>query len=428
MSELAKKSREAMKSKARRLAGEVDRKTDSSDWTPASPLNSHVKTGMRPVSKQHEFKAGGAVAKSRADRKPRKAGGRVEKEIGVGMANKNMKAANESREGKKHIGGMKTGGAASAGVKNKKALGAIDPSPKRNPAGHYKHGGKIKKADGGILDTIANALAGKGYIDGSTWLSKEEPMAASDVAAPAPTRRIKPDVDVLTPAQARRELAMGRQNMRVGRSGDDLTPAQARRELAMGRHNLALKKGGKVKRASGGSLPSPEEAMRSEERRGSVKIEEKRKLPAPKEAAESAARVGDVPEGHKKGGKAVRKGRKHGGAAPNLTVIVADKDRSAAPQGGMQPRATPAPLTPATPPAVPPMPTMQPPVMPPSAVPPSAQPPIKLRTGGRVAKVASSYKDMEAGSGSGEGRLQKTDIAKRYKDAPARKFGGRAVY
>jgi hypothetical protein len=34
------------------------------------------------------------------------------------------------------------------------------------------------------------------------------------------------------------------------------------------------------------------------------------------------------------------------------------------------------------------------------------------KSGGRVAKVASSYKDMEAGAGSGEGRLQKTDIAK----------------
>jgi len=35
------------------------------------------------------------------------------------------------------------------------------------------------------------------------------------------------------------------------------------------------------------------------------------------------------------------------------------------------------------------------------------------KAGGRVSKVAKSYKDMEAGAGSGEGRLQKTDIAKR---------------
>jgi hypothetical protein len=47
------------------------------------------------------------------------------------------------------------------------------------------------------------------------------------------------------------------------------------------------------------------------------------------------------------------------------------------------------------------------------------------KSGGRITKVASSYKDMQAGAASGEGRLQKTDIAKKHKDAPARKEGGR---
>ncbi len=81
MYELAKKARSGMKSKAERLAGEKDRKTDSSDWSPAEPLNADVKTGMRPVSRR-AYKDGGKVAgsapKGRADRKPRKAGGKVE--------------------------------------------------------------------------------------------------------------------------------------------------------------------------------------------------------------------------------------------------------------------------------------------------------------------------------------------------------------
>jgi hypothetical protein len=49
-------------------------------------------------------------------------------------------------------------------------------------------------------------------------------------------------------------------------------------------------------------------------------------------------------------------------------------------------------------------------------------PPLGRKSGGRLTKVAHSYKDMEAGAGSGEGRLQKTDIAK-FK--AGRKAGGK---
>ena len=52
-------------------------------------------------------------------------------------------------------------------------------------------------------------------------------------------------------------------------------------------------------------------------------------------------------------------------------------------------------------------------------------PPMPRKTGGRVTKVAKSYKDMEAGAGSGEGRLQKTDIAKRI---PKKKEDGKNVF
>lgn len=119
MYDLAKKARAGMKSKAERLAGEKDRKTDSSDWSPAEPLNADVKTGMRPVSRR-AYKDGGKVAgsapKGRADRKPRKAGGKVEEKGEQPMVdryvNRDLKKANEYRDGKKHIGGLKTGGRA----------------------------------------------------------------------------------------------------------------------------------------------------------------------------------------------------------------------------------------------------------------------------------------------------------------------------
>ena len=80
MYEMAKKAREAMRGKAKRMAGEKDQKVDSSDFTPAAPLNADVKTGMRPISKQG-FKRGGKIAGAKAEvhagRKPRKSGGRA---------------------------------------------------------------------------------------------------------------------------------------------------------------------------------------------------------------------------------------------------------------------------------------------------------------------------------------------------------------
>lgn len=103
----AKSLREAMKAKAKRLAGASSEKVDSSDFTPAEPLNTEAKTGMRPISRR-AFKSGGKVEgeenAQRADRSPR---GFKEK---VGLANTNQKDANEERDGIKHVGGMKKGG------------------------------------------------------------------------------------------------------------------------------------------------------------------------------------------------------------------------------------------------------------------------------------------------------------------------------
>lgn len=167
MYELAKQSREKMKAKARSLAGEKDQKTDSSDWSPVEPLNAEAKTGMRPIS-QRQYKKGGkvvgAASKGRPDRKPRKSGGRaVESEIGIGMANKNMKEANKSREGVKHVGGLKKGGkvarakggsipSAAETEDNKARLGTMKIKPVRGAAQHYKSGGKAKKGCGGYAD------------------------------------------------------------------------------------------------------------------------------------------------------------------------------------------------------------------------------------------------------------------------------------
>lgn len=90
--------------KARSLIESSGGKVDSSDWTPDEPLKADVKTGMRPISRR-AFKTGGKVdgeeAKTNLSRAPRG---------NIGLANTNQKAANEERDGEKHVGGFKRGG------------------------------------------------------------------------------------------------------------------------------------------------------------------------------------------------------------------------------------------------------------------------------------------------------------------------------
>lgn len=355
MYELAKKSREDMKSKARRLAGEKDQKVDSSDWSPAPPLNADIKTGARPIMRPSS------------------------KGVGESIAAADTKAA----IGNPKRGAYKSGGAVKdAGIKDKKALGAIDPSPKRGATPKpYKKGGRVKKAGGGFLENLSNALAGKGYIDGSTR-EKSEAVQASDKGSEKSS-----DSDRMTPAQYAKERAMARKNMRSGKT-EKLSPSQYSKEMAMAYQNEQP-----TIRGSASPVQS-EEFM-------------------------------------KKGGKIKAKGKKIAkkkGGSVGLTVVIADKRASgpqapALPGGPMMrgvPMPPPAPIGAAGAPGPGPM-------MPPGAVgaAPPAQLPMGRKSGGRIMKVASSYKDMEAGAVSSEGRLQKTDIAKLHKGAPARKDGGR---
>jgi hypothetical protein len=114
MSSLAKQAREAMKAKASRLTtADPHQKVDSSNWTPAEPLNTEVKTGLRPVSRR-AFKSGGKVsgakAKANLGKKPRQSGGKAI--TADSLINRNVKEANEKRPGgDAHVGGYKKGGA-----------------------------------------------------------------------------------------------------------------------------------------------------------------------------------------------------------------------------------------------------------------------------------------------------------------------------
>ena len=149
MYEMAKKAREAMRGKAKRLAGEKDSKVDSSNWTPSEPLDANVKTGMRPIS-QRQFKKGGKVTGAKghvhAGRKPRKSGGRAL--TADSLMNRDQKEANAERPGKKHVGALKTGGRAHRDMGGGMTGGMIKPYIDAMMHG-LKSGGRAKKAFGG---------------------------------------------------------------------------------------------------------------------------------------------------------------------------------------------------------------------------------------------------------------------------------------
>jgi hypothetical protein len=217
------------------------------------------------------------------------------------------------------------------------------------------------------------------------------------------------------------------------------------------------KKGGKIKKAGGGSFlekmvggsESEKQArsMRDVGKSGTANYTQEDKgalnralkgddaLPAAGEAAERSGKY----QNYKKGGRtakatggslmsalkgATKKSSKKGAKTDINIVINAGKSEPRHVDAGMK-RPAPDMMPPPPPmdagagaPAMPPMPPGAGPMLPPGL-------PIGRKAGGRITKVASSYKDMEAGSGSGEGRRQKTDIAKKHHDAPARKAGGR---
>lgn len=186
MSEMSVKARDAAKRKVERLTTDPHQKVDASSWTPPEPENADVQTGPRPISKR-QYKRGGKVhgehEKMRADRKPRKSGGRAWVDDYV---NRDVKEANEERPGIKHVGGMKRGGAAHEDAAEDKKLVRSMVRPKalkgeteihhedcrchkcmggeaRARGGetemhhescrcHKCHGGRVARADGGGLD------------------------------------------------------------------------------------------------------------------------------------------------------------------------------------------------------------------------------------------------------------------------------------
>ena len=403
MSDMAKKARAAMKAKAKSLTADRPlEKVDSSSWTPAELLNADVKTGMRPISRR-AFKSGGKVqgacAAPNLGRAPRKSGGKAI--TADSLINRNVKDANQEREGIKHVGGLKSGGRAKKMVggpmagaqkmmQRAQSVGDV-PGATMNftgikkgalsPLRGMKKGGKVHDdvaEDKALIKKMVKPSARTGKAEGGE--TKE---------AWTPNLLVKTSSEPLTSQGSGTSVRNPEKESTFTRN----YPPQPKPKAASGGH--IDKKESRAKRATGGGIFSGPGYPG--------------KVP------------GVVPGGrnpHASGGRA--KGK------TNINIIIgAGKPAGAAdmppnPMGGpTPPPGIPVPVPPPAggpPGGAPPMPMPMPgPAGPPG---PPGMPPMPRKSGGRTYK---SYKDMDAGAGSGEGRLEKTEIAKRGE----RKAGGK---
>jgi hypothetical protein len=414
-------------------------------------LNADVKTGMRPISRR-AFKKGGKVmgdcAPIRADRAPRKSGGKAI--TADSLINRNQKEANESREGKKHIGGMKKGGRAgreeggkvedhdtgsrtgAGAVTQSRSKPVSRPSAGRAPqptdlydadqlkkadsdVRGYKKGGRTKKVGGGALGPAISGAAkmmqqsDRGIPSASMNFSPVKKGSLSPMRATGMKKGGEAHEDVAADKALIKKMV--KPSARTGKMGGGLAGLLGGVGAGiaadeMSRDKDEKKRGGRAKRATGGQVFSGPGYPG--------------KIP------------GVVPGGRTAratGGKTKGKGK----TAINIVINAGKADDGSVmpPPGPMgAPKGLPVPLPPAgagmPPGAAPPMPMPPPGMMgaggPPGAppMPPGGMPPMGRKAGGRTYR---SYKDMDAGAGSGMGRLEKSEIEEHKRGE--RKAGGR---
>lgn len=474
MSELAKKSRKEMHAKIKRLIGSDPHATvDASDYRPPDELNADIKTGLRPVSPR-AYKRGGKVvamhgahAKHHAGKKPRKSGGSA-LATPDNIINRNVKEANEARHGKKHIGGMKKGGRAHkmsggdiaqvlspayAMIKNRDSKVVKGLSPLAN----LKRGGRAHKMDGGPSDksyvprsTMEFAPAGRGRPFGlkkggkvpmEKWEHSKEDLAQDKKLAKKHHMSLadweKSGLD------KKHDKQQSMKGLKHGGSCGCKMCMGGRTAKAAGGYASGGKSKKRMHKFDGGmtmaaqpSPPPPPPKMPEDIANDRIAWEasqeakrQSKKVTAPAPKARGGSLDGELQGTRPTGGRLARKsgGRTSGKGKMNVNIVIGQPGAARAPvdaMAGLPPRppGIPVPVPPAGPPGMPPMGAGAPPMPPMGGMPPPGMPPMPRKSGGRAVGVDKpgrvghrtyrSAEDMDAGSGGGLGRLEKTEIQK----------------
>jgi hypothetical protein len=482
-----------MRAKIHRLTNGESGNVDASDYGPEQVLNSEAKTGMRPISRRAYKKGGKVVAVSGADA-PQNAGKKQRsgnKHLTVdALVNRNLKDANEDREGKKHIGGLKTGGRAKAfegsakdEMQDKKLAKKYgmsmeswekskmdDKHDSQQSMKGLKKGGRAHKNLGGILkDVAAPAAAGAlGGLSGlaSHFLGKKKGEKSSGPAVAGKKEggglyaNIHAKQERIANGSKERMRKVGskgaptaeafKQSARTAKAHGGFTALNGEmqtQEKVGGRvakayggnlSSLEMNKGGRAKRAAGGydQVPTPAESAESDRRMMDAEPRDEMDYmnmrgnsppkPMPKPKPKTPARRMPPPtyqmpdrvpsSDYKKGGRTERKsgGRTKGKTDINIVIATGRGQQGGQPDMPPMPGPQGVPVQMPSPPpqAAAPMPMPMPMPMPPVGGPGPGPAPMPRKAGGRTYR---SYKDMDAGAGSGLGRAEKTEIQKHKK-------------